>query len=188
MHTPKPRRSDATKAAILAAARRRFGAEGYDRATIRAIAADAGIDPSMVMRYFGSKEELFATAVDVPYRLPELESVPPAEIGEAVVRRMFALWEGDPAVLARLRRAVNDPEAAERMRGVIQDEFAAVVRAFVADEAEVRRRAGLVATQILGISLCRYILEVPDVAAMDVEELAASYGPTIQRYLAEPLP
>ncbi|MEV6325670.1 TetR family transcriptional regulator [Nocardia sp. NPDC051787] len=86
------RRSDATRAAILAAARARFAAEGFRKATIRAIAADAAIDPSMVMRYFGSKDGLFAAAVDIDLDLPDLSSAEPDALGELLVRRFFAIW------------------------------------------------------------------------------------------------
>ncbi|MDG4862133.1 helix-turn-helix domain containing protein, partial [Streptomyces sp. T-3] len=68
----KARRSDATRAAILAAARERFAADGYERATIRAIARDAGIDPSMVMRYYGNKEGLFSAAAEFDLQFGEL--------------------------------------------------------------------------------------------------------------------
>src|SRR3954468_1292530 len=91
----RPRRSDATRAAILAAARGRFAADGYERATIRAIAADASIDPAMVMRYFGNKEKLFAAAADFDLRLPDLSAVPPGEVGRALVRHFLDRWESD---------------------------------------------------------------------------------------------
>jgi AcrR family transcriptional regulator len=184
----RTRRSDTTRAAILEAARHRFATDGYDRATIRAIAADAQIDPSMVIRYYGSKEELFASAVEVSFQVPDSSGLTPEEAGAALVRRMFELWEGGRIVLARLRRAVNDPDTAAQVRQTIEEEGVAFARPFCADEDEARRRAALIATQIMGISLCRYILEVPEIAAMDLDELVAWYGPTIQRYLTEPLP
>jgi AcrR family transcriptional regulator len=86
-------RSEETRNAILAAARRRFADDGYERATIRAIAADAGIDPSMVMRYYGSKDGLFAAAVDVALHLPALDELPPERRGEMLVRHFLSLWE-----------------------------------------------------------------------------------------------
>src|SRR3954467_12470767 len=88
------RRSDQTRAAILAAARRRFAADGFERTTIRAIAADAGIDPSMVMRYYGSKDGLFAAAADIDLQLPELATVPRENLGETLARHWVELWEG----------------------------------------------------------------------------------------------
>ena len=77
-----PRRSDATRAEILRAAQVRFAVDGYQKATIRAIAADAGIDPSMVMRYYGNKATLFAAAVDVDLQLPDLTAIPKRRLGD----------------------------------------------------------------------------------------------------------
>src|SRR5215510_212651 len=90
---PTPRRSDATRAAILTAARERFAADGYDRATIRAIAGDAAIDPALVMRYFGNKEQLFAAAADFDLRLPDLGALPLAGVGSALVGHFIDRWE-----------------------------------------------------------------------------------------------
>src|SRR5690349_18772922 len=88
-----PRRSDATRGAILTAARERFAADGYERATIRAIAKDAGIDPSMVMRYYGNKEGLFAAAVAIDLRLPDVGALPREGVGRALVTHFLATWE-----------------------------------------------------------------------------------------------
>ncbi|MGY5190550.1 UNVERIFIED_CONTAM: TetR/AcrR family transcriptional regulator, partial [Bacillus amyloliquefaciens DSM 7 = ATCC 23350] len=79
------RSSEQTKAVILAAARDRFARSGFARATIRAIAADAGIDPSMVMRYFGNKNQLFAAAADFDLQIPDLSGVDPGEAGTGLV-------------------------------------------------------------------------------------------------------
>src|SRR5437764_15403785 len=105
--TVRPRRSDATRAAILDAARERFAADGYERATIRAIAADARIDPSMVIRYFGSKDALFAAAAVFDLRLPDVASLPRDRIGEALTAHFLARWEEDEAMVAILRAAVT---------------------------------------------------------------------------------
>src|SRR3712207_7831244 len=80
------KRSEQSRTAILAAARRRFAADGFERTTIRGIAADAGIDPSMVIRYYGSKDGLFAAAADVELHLPDLATVPRDQLGETLVR------------------------------------------------------------------------------------------------------
>jgi AcrR family transcriptional regulator len=108
-------RSESTRAAILAAARRRFAADGYERTTIRAVAADAGIDPSMVMRYYGSKDGLFAAAADLDLRLPDLTAVPRERLGETLARHWVALWEGqrsDELLIVLLRSAVTNEGAA----------------------------------------------------------------------------
>ncbi|GAA2579941.1 TetR family transcriptional regulator [Actinomadura fulvescens] len=184
-------RSEQTRTAILEAARRRFAADGFERATIRAIAADAGIDPSMVMRYYGSKEKLFAAATDLDLRLPDLAAVPHAELGATLARHFVERWEGrleDEILILLFRSAITNETAAERLRSVFGAQVAGAVAAVVADAAEVPARAGLVATQVLGVALCRYILRLPPVVAFDVDTLVASLAPTIQRYLTEPLP
>ncbi|MEU4402116.1 TetR family transcriptional regulator [Micromonospora orduensis] len=182
-HPTRPRRSDATRAAILRAARERFAADGYERATIRAIAADARIDPSMVMRYYGSKEGLFAAAAEFDLRLPDLTAVPPAQLGETLIRHFLARWEGDETLVALLRAASTNPGAAERMRGIFTDQLATAVATFGTGAGTTGRRAGLVASQILGLAFTRYIVRLPPVVDAEPEELVSWIGPTLQRYL-----
>ncbi|WP_432837301.1 TetR family transcriptional regulator [Dactylosporangium sp. CA-092794] len=183
-----PRRSDATRAAILRAARARFAADGYQRATIRAIAADAAIDPSMVMRYYGSKAGLFAAAVDVDLRLPDVGGIPPERLGAELVRHFLRRWEDsaaeDDALLTLLRSAATDEDAAQRLRGVFREQVQPVaLRLAGGDPDKAGRRAGLVATQLLGLALCRHILRLPPVAALSAETIVEEIGPTVQRYL-----
>ncbi|MGC3858835.1 TetR family transcriptional regulator [Micromonospora chersina] len=180
---PRARRSDATRAAILRAARERFAADGYERATIRAIAADARIDPSMVMRYYGSKEGLFAAAAEFDLRLPDLAAVPPDRLGETLIRHFLHRWEGDETLAALLRAASTNPGAAERMRRLFADQLAAAVAGFGTDPASTARRAGLVASQTLGLAFTRYIVRLPPVVEMTPDELVAWVAPTLQRYL-----
>ncbi|MFG2041460.1 TetR family transcriptional regulator [Dactylosporangium sp. NPDC048998] len=187
MSSEAPRRSDATRAAILRAARARFAQDGYQRATIRAIAADAAIDPSMVMRYYGNKAQLFAAAVDVDLRMPDLAGLPPERLGAELVRHFLHRWEEDPGgdvLLTLLRSAATDETAAERVRGIFREQILPiVVRMAGGDEPEAQRRAGLLATQMLGLAMCRHILRIPPVAAMTAETLVDHVGPTVQRYL-----
>jgi AcrR family transcriptional regulator len=187
MSTAQRRRSDATRAAILAAARERFATDGYERATIRAIAADAGIDPSMVMRYYGSKDKLFAAAAAFDLRLPRLDPPPAGQLGAMLVAHFLDRWESDDTLMALLRAAVTNEAAAERMREVFATQVAPMVRTVAPDPAEAAVRSGLVASQILGAALIRYVLRLPPVAGMDRAELVAWLGPTVQRYLTERL-
>lgn len=183
------RRSAAdTKAAILAAARERFAADGYERATIRAIAADAGIDPAMVMRYFGSKEKLFAAAAEFDLRLPDLSRVPRRRLGTALVTHFLERWESDEALMVLLRTGVTNEGAAQRMRDIFAEQLAPVVAAASGDPTQAPQRAGLIASQVLGMALCRYILRLPPVVAMTREEIIAWLGPTLQRYLTGDAP
>src|SRR2546430_17318911 len=105
-----------TKARILASARKHFAASGYERATIRAIAADAAIDPALVMRYYGNKEGLFAAAAEFDLRLPDLAGLPTARVGAAEVDHFLARWESDDSLQALLRAAAPNPGAAAPMR------------------------------------------------------------------------
>lgn len=187
---PRRRSSSDTKARILAAARQLFAGEGYERATVRAIAAAAEADPALIVRYFGGKEGLFAQAASFDLRLPNVSSLPREAWGAALVGHFLDRWEGDPddpALRILLRAAVTDAHAAERMRQIFSRQLLPVV-ARAAPSGDAERRAGLVASQILGFALCRYILELPGVAAMDRDAVVASLGPTVQRYLAEALP
>ena len=181
---PAPRRSDATRAAILAAAREQFGSGGYRGATIRSIAAAAGIDPAMVMRYFGSKEGLFAAAAEFDLQLPDLGGTPRKEIGAALVGHFIDRWEGDESLMALLRTAVTHEAAAERMRAIFATQLAPVIaRVSGEPRAAAAARAGLVASQILGLALCRYVLKLPPVVALKRAAIVARVGPTVQSYL-----
>jgi AcrR family transcriptional regulator len=176
----RPRRSAATRAAILRAARERFAADGYERATIRAIAADAGIDPSMVMRYYGSKERLFAAAADFDLRLPEIDRDTP-DVGAALVAHFLSRWEGDETLMALLRAGVTNPAAAERLREIFAGQLAPVAERLAPDAAATR--AGLVASQILGLALTRYVLRLPPVTAMTRDEVVGWLAPAVRWYL-----
>ncbi|OBJ02343.1 TetR family transcriptional regulator [Mycobacterium alsense] len=179
------RSSDETKAAILAAARERFGAVGFQGATIRAIAADAGIDPAMVMRYYGSKDKLFAAAAEFDLRFPDLATTTPTRVGASLVRHFLDRWEGDDALVILLRSSATNGEAAQRMQEIFGSQIEPLVAAFV-PAGECGVRAGLIATQILGMAWCRFVLRLPPVVAMTRDEIAEWLGPTIQRYLGLP--
>jgi AcrR family transcriptional regulator len=180
---PRPRNSEATSSAILAAARERFAADGYERATIRAIAAQAGIDPAMVMRYFGSKEGLFAAAAQFDLRLPDLNALPPDAIGEALVAHFLVIWEESETFFALLRAAATNAAAAEKMQGIFQSQVMPAIAALPGGPASARLRAGLVSSQLLGLALCRYVLKLPPVVALDRAALIKHVGPVVQRYL-----
>ncbi|MFE3449696.1 TetR family transcriptional regulator [Nonomuraea sp. NPDC059194] len=179
------RTSEDTKAAILAAARERFAADGYEKATIRAIAADVGIDPAMVMRYFGNKEKLFAAAARFDLRFPDLPAMEPDEVGAAMVRHFLALWETNESLQVLLRTGVTNDAAAERMREIFAAQLGPLAARLCPDPSSAPVRAGLAASQILGMALTRYILRLPPVVAMTHDEIVAWLGPTIQRYLID---
>ena len=176
------RRSSAeTKAVILAAARERFAESGFERATIRAIAADANIDPSMVMRYFGSKDQLFAAAADFDLQIPDLAGVDRADVGARIVDYFMERWERDEALVVLLRSSTSNADAAQRMRQIFAGQLAPAIAGI--NPVQPERRAGLVATQMLGLALCRYVLRLPPVLEMSHDEVVSWLGPTVQRYI-----
>src|SRR2546427_6913440 len=177
------RRSEGTKARILAAARKHFAAYGYERTTIRAIAGEAGIDPAMVMRYFGNKEKLFAAAAEFDLRLPDLTAVPRGTVGAVLVGHFLDRWESDDSLQALLRAAVSHKVAVARLRAIFATQVMPAVAPLCKDRATAATRIGLVATQMLGMALCRYVLRLPPVVALDRAAVIRWLPPTIQRYL-----
>jgi AcrR family transcriptional regulator len=174
------RKADQTKAVILTAARERFAESGYEAATIRGIAADANIDPSMVMRYFGNKDQLFAAAAEFDLRFPDLSGLPRSEVGVAMASHFLVRWEEDDALIVLLRSATTNAEAAQRMKDIFAAQLLPAIAKFVPDDAP--RRAGLIATQVLGMALCRFVLRLPPVVVMSRDELIDWLAPTLQRY------
>ncbi|MFJ8003252.1 TetR/AcrR family transcriptional regulator [Streptomyces fagopyri] len=183
-----PRRSDTTRTAILTAARERFAADGYERATIRAIAKDARIDPSMVMRYYGSKEGLFTAVLDVDLRLPAPEQLHRADVGHALVQHFLDLWEENEVLTAVLRVGVTNQAGAGRMQGILRDQLVPIALHLCPDPEQAPARAALTASQLLGLALARYVLRFPPAVALTPEEIVAWLAPTVQRYLTAPHP
>ena len=179
------RSSEQTKAAILAAARERFGAAGFQAATIRAIAADAGVDPAMVMRYYGSKDKLFAAAAEFDLRFPDYATTDPTQVGRSLVRHFLERWEGDEALVILLRSSATNRDAAQRMQQIFGTQLQPLVARLV-PPGQSGVRAGLIATQILGMALCRFVLRLPPVVEMTRDEIVDWLGPTIQRYFGLP--
>jgi AcrR family transcriptional regulator len=180
----KTTKSAATRAAILAAARQSFAERGYDHTTIRDVAAKAGIDPAMVIRYFKNKDELFARAVAIDLKLPDLSTIDPSRIGETLIRHFLVIWEGENrhrGLPLLLRSAASNAYAANKLREVFAGQvMPALLRAGGPDGAAAR--AGLVSSQMLGLALCRYILKLPPVVQMSHDEIVRNIGRTIQRY------
>lgn len=181
----KPSKSGRTRAAILAAAQEFFAVQGYERTTVRDIAARAAIDPAMVIRYFGSKDALFARAAVFDLQLPDLRDVPQAEVGATLARHFLGLWEGEGGnggLTVLLRSAASNDFAAERLREVFASQvLPALTRTATGPGAA--ERAALVSSQLLGLALCRYVLKLPPLVGMPADRLVAELGPTLQRYL-----
>jgi AcrR family transcriptional regulator len=181
-------RSEATRRGILEAARAIFATHGYEQTTIRAVAAQVGIDASMVMRYFGSKAGLFAVAASVNLEPPDLGSVPARRRGELLLRSFVDRWESDPSgdtLVLLLRTAVTDDAVAAQVQASVNRLVAAPVAALGGKDAD--RRSALITTQLLGLVVARYILRQEPLASVPVDEIVADIAPTIQRYLTQPL-
>ncbi len=194
----RPGGSD-SRQAILAAARAMFSAVGYDKASVRAIARAAGVDPALVHHFFGSKEALFVAAMSLAIDQDEvaetLAAGDPDSAGERLASFFVRIWE-DPAsrppLLGLLRSAVSNERAADALREFLSTTaLLPVAGATAADSRasdEARLRATLVASQFVGFALMRYILRVEPLASAEPETAVAWLAPTIQRYLAGPTP
>ncbi|HEY2203652.1 MAG TPA: TetR family transcriptional regulator [Pseudonocardia sp.] len=183
---PFTERSESTRTAIVSTARRLFADRGYQGTTIRAVAAEAGIDPSMVMRYYGNKEGLFAAAVDIDLGLPSAADLPRDRIGEAIAGHVLRRWEGelaDELIILLLRSACTNETAAEQLRQVFQRQVLPLVREISGDAPDADRRAALLGTQVIGLAMCRYVLRLPSMVAMDRPTLVASLAPVLRHYL-----
>jgi len=178
-------KSQRTRAAILKAAQELFAGQGYERTTVRDVAARAAIDPAMVMRYFGSKEGLFARATAFDLQLPDLTQVARHRIGATLVAHFLEIWEGarsNGSLISLLRAAASSDDAAAAIRTIFGGQVVPML-ARVVPPAELPVRGGLVATQIMGLAVARYILKVPPVVALDRPGLVRLLGPTMQRYV-----
>ena len=180
-----------TREKILAAARSDFGEGGYESATIRGIAARAGVDPALVLHYFGSKEGIFRAAIELTIEpslfLPRLLAPGLDGLGERLVRFFLETWdapEGSP-FLALIRSVVTNEDAATQMREFVTEEvLGRLARALELDEP--RLRASLAASQLVGLAMLRHVVKVEPLASASAADLATLLGPTVQRYLTDP--
>lgn len=174
---------------ILAAGAAAFADYGYDRATIRDIAARAAVDPALVIHYFGSKEALFAEVLQLPVSPCEVflraSAADPGSIGVTVVRAFLEAWE-PPEQRARLTAMLRSATTNETAMRILRD---LLVREVVAPMSDVLGatdgglRAALVGSQLVGLALLRYIGAIEPLASASIDELVAAVGPTVQRYL-----
>jgi len=179
----KPLRSQPTRDRILEAARRVFAEQGYERTTIRGVAAIADIHPSMVMRYYQSKEGLFAAAATFDLHMPDLGGVARGDIGRALVRHFLQRWGGEGADLpALLRVAATHDQARERLARLFEEQVAPAI-ASICPPQDIRTCAALIATQMLGLAYTRYVLRLPAVTELADDVLVEHVGATLQAYL-----
>jgi AcrR family transcriptional regulator len=184
-----------TREAILAAARETFADRGFDGSSIRSIAAAAGVDPALVHHYFGTKDQLFLDALQAPFdpatALTSVLDKGPDGVGERLVRTALSIWDSPAGVAAAaiVRSAVSNEMFARMMREfVMRRILRTIVRGLDLDPAEGTIRAGLVATQMAGLILMRYVVRIEPIASLPADVVVATIGPTVQRYLTAPLP
>jgi AcrR family transcriptional regulator len=176
-----------TREKILDAARHRFAELGYDGATVRGIAADAGVNAALLHHFFGSKQQLFAASMNLPVNpaelVPTILEGPRSGVGERLVRAFLRVWatpEGRTPFVAMLRAAATNEQVALMMRQFIEH----AVLAQVAHALDVPRiRVTGIAAQMMGVALLRYVIKLPPLADADDEEIVALLAPVAQYYL-----
>lgn len=178
-----------TREAIAGAARRLFSERGYDRTTIRAIAANADVDPALVNHFFGSKQELFAAVTTFPIELqdaiPQIADGPRSQVGRRLAEFLLEALE-DPETRRRIisivRAATSEPEAARVVREIVAARvLTPIAEGLAADQP--RLRASLVNSQMVGLVLARYVIELEPLASLPRDAVVAAIAPNLQRYL-----
>jgi AcrR family transcriptional regulator len=182
-----------TREKILSAARAQFAKAGYEAATVRGIAAEARVDPALVLHYFGSKHDLFRASVDFPVDpavfVPRLVEPGLEGLGVRLVRFFLETWDspaGRP-LLALIRSAVSNDEAVALLREFVSREvLGRLAKALNLDEPQLR--VSLAASTLIGLAMLRYVIRLDPLASARSEDIAAWLGPTVQRYLSDALP
>jgi AcrR family transcriptional regulator len=183
-----------TREAILDSARKAFSDRGYDGASIRAIATGAEVDPALVHHYFGTKEQLFLATIKAPVNPAEL--IPQAlgttieGAGERLVTAFLGVWDSPAgsAAVALIRSAVQHEWSARMLREfMVTQILRRAVKALDIDPAEASVRSSLVATQMMGLAMARYIIKIEPVADMAPDAVVRLVAPTVQHYLEDPL-
>jgi AcrR family transcriptional regulator len=180
-----------TRESILTAARETFAERGFDAASIRGIATSAGVDPALVHHYFGTKEQLFKACMNFPVDpavvIPQVLAGGPEQIGERLVRFFLRVWDSPAgaAGVALMRSAVNNDWTARLMREFVTTQMIRHVlpKLTTLDPAEAPLRASLVASQVAGLAMIRYVLKLEPLASAPPEVVVAAVGPNIQRYV-----
>lgn len=176
---------------ILEAARTEFARRGYDKTSIRGIAKEADVDAALVHHYFGTKDDVFAAAVEVSFEpalvLPEILDGPVDDMGERLARYFVGVWENPVSrapLLAIVRSALTHEAAAKVLRGFVLRRLLERIAAEL-DVPEPTFRAELAASHMIGIAILRYVIQAEPLASADPEKIIAMVAPTLQRYLTE---
>lgn len=184
------RGSPDTRESILDAARRLFADKGFDATTVRAIAADAGVDPAMIHHFWGTKEELFRATLQFPIdpamEIPGITAGGKDEVGERLVRTFVRIWDSPVGTTgaALIRSAMSNDWTLRLMREFLTTQILRRVVAEVdLDPKEAPLRVSLVASQLAGLAMMRYIIKLEPLASLPAEEVVAYVGPNVQRYV-----
>jgi AcrR family transcriptional regulator len=195
----RPRRgrrpgASGTRDAIAEAARRCFGEVGYDRAGIRDVAELAGVDPALVMHYYGSKQKLFVSVMALPFEpedvLPALVRDVAADAGERFARFIVGVLERPEqrmVMVGMVRAAAAEPEIADLVRELVSARIVDAIAAGL-DVPDAGARASLVASQVIGLIMARYVIRIDPLARLAPDTLVAALAPVFQHYLTDPLP
>lgn len=184
-----------TRSAILAAAREAFADRGFDGASIRSIAARAKVDPALVHHYFGTKEKLFLETLQVPIDpaelLPGVLAGDRDKLGERLVATFVRVWDSHAgtAAAALLRSAMSNDWTVRLFREFLTTQILRrVLSQLQLDPAEAQYRANLVATQMAGLAMIRYIIKLEPLASAPPDWVVAAIAPNVQRYITGELP
>lgn len=176
-------------ARILAAARTTFADHGVAGTTIRAIARAADVDPALIYHYFGSKEHLLDAATDPPQRWLDMVAAswttPRAELGRQLVTTMLDSWaDGEiaPTLRAIVMTAAHDPRTRDKL-GLVVERSLMGASTLGTDEADRLRRSGLIASQLIGFALMRFVWRIEPIASMSTADAVAAVAPNLQRYI-----
>jgi AcrR family transcriptional regulator len=179
----------ATRDAILAVARRQFATRGYDATSLRGIAAEAKVDPALLIHYFSNKEGLFAAATGLPSGMPEmfgsLAALPVPDAAKALVHVYLQVVDSDKsrnALLALVRSAVSNEKAATMFREFVTAALLTVI-ARLTSHPDAHLRASLIAAQLVGIAMLRHVIRVQPIAEASSDEIANLVAPVIEHYL-----
>jgi AcrR family transcriptional regulator len=181
-----------TREQIAVAAREKFAELGYERATFRAIGAAAGVDPALVVHFYGSKQDLFREVMQLPPEvsaaLVRIADVPRAQMGRRLAEVVMASLENPatrPVVLGRIRSASSHPDAASLVRETVTRDLSELTRAIGEDRPDTR--AVLIGAHVVGIALARYVVEVEPLASLSSSKVIELIAPAFQAYLTGPL-
>lgn len=190
----RPPGASGTRERILASARDLFARNGFDKTSIRAIAAGAGVDPALVHHYFGTKTQLFGAAIHIPIDpmavIGPLREVPVEQIGHTLPSLLLPLWDSElgKGFIATLRSILVGGDVT-LVRSFLQEVIVAEVGSRVDHPpGSGRVRVQFVASQLVGVVMARYILELEPFKSLPVEQIVDTIAPTLQRYLTGELP